>query len=186
MNEVLRTIEQRFSCRDYDGRPVDKETLQTIAKAALQSPSAMNLQPWRLLVIADKAMVDKLDCAAMDYMKSLPDKGLYNRIMERGGKVFYNAPVLYLILKDPAAGSNWTDVDCGIMTQNICLAAASLGLDSVIVAMAHLSFRGEDADELKAALKWPEGLEFGMGVLVGHGIIKKEPHEIDWGKVINY
>jgi nitroreductase len=184
MNEILRVIEERFSCRGYTGEAVEEAKLKAIAKAALQSPSAMNLQPWRLLVISDKAMVDKLDNAAMDYLKSLPDPAMYERMMERGGKVFYNAPALYLIVKDPNAGTNWTDIDCGIMTQNICLAAASLGLDTVIVAMASLSFKGEDADELKAAIKWPKGFEFAMGVALGHGNTKKEPHEIDWDKVI--
>ena len=182
MNVVLKAIEERFSCRGYTGEPVEREKLEAIAKAALQSPSAMNLQPWKILVITCKALVDKLDNEAMAHMKSLPDQSLYNRFMERGGKVFYNAPVLYLILK--TQGGNWTDIDCGIMTQNIALAAHSLGLDNVIVAMASLSFKGENAAELKELVKWPDGYEFAMGVLVGYGNNTKEPHEIDWEKVI--
>ncbi|MCL2168428.1 MAG: nitroreductase family protein [Defluviitaleaceae bacterium] len=181
MNDVLKAIEERFSCRGYTGEPVSETDLKAIAKAALQAPSAMNLQPWRLIVVTNKALVDRLDAAAMAHMKTMPDQTMYNRIMERGGKVFYNAPVLYLILKDPVA--RWADVDAGIMTQNICLAAESLGLHNVIVAMANIPFNSPEGDELKKQVGWIEGFEFGMGVLVGHGSVTKEPHEIDWEKV---
>ena len=181
MNEVLKAIEQRFSCRGYDGRPAPREQLDIIAKAALQAPSAMNIQPWQLVVINNKALVDELDAAAMEVISANPDKTAYNRIMERGGKVFYNAPCLFLILKQN--GPKWADVDCGIMTQNICLAATGLGLDNVIVAMAAIPFDGPKGDELKKKIGWPKDMAFGMGVLVGHGNITKEPHEIDMSKL---
>ena len=180
-NAVLKAIETRFSCRGYDGRPVERAQLDTIVKAALQAPSAMNLQPWDVVVINNKAIVDDLDAAAMEVISANPDKSAYNRIMERGGKVFYNAPCLFLILKH--TGPRWADVDCGIMTQNICLAASSLGLDNVIVAMAAIPFNGPRGEEFKKRVGWPEGLEFGMGVLVGHGNVTKEPHEIDMSKI---
>lgn len=181
MNEILQAIEKRFSCRSYDGRMVEQDKLEAVAKAGLQAPSAMNLQPWQIIVINDKSIIEKLDDAAMEVISSNTDKTAYNRIMERGGKVFYNAPVLYLLLKD--ANSKWADVDCGILTQNICLAAASLGLDSVIVAMAGIPFNGPKGDELKKEIGWLVGWEFAMGVLVGYGDTSKEPHEIDQSKV---
>ena len=183
MNETLKSIMERYSCRGYTGEAVSEADLKAIAAAALAAPSAMNLQPWKLLVITDKSLIDRMDVLSMEYMKNLPDKAMYERFMERGGKMMYNAPVLYLILKDTNTGSNWADVDCGIMTQNICLAAHSLGLDSVIVAMANIAFKTEQADELKKAIGWDAGFEFGMGVLVGKGNNTKEPHELDWNKV---
>jgi len=181
MNEVLQVIEKRFSCRGYVGRAVEQDKLTAIAKAGLQAPSAMNLQPWQIIVINNKAIIDRLDDTAMEVIEANPDKSAYNRIMERGGKVFYNAPVLYLILKD--ADSKWADIDCGILTQNLCLAAASLDLDSVIVAMAGVPFNGPKGDELKKEIGWPDKKEFAMGVLVGYGNISKEPHETDSSKV---
>jgi len=181
MNEVLRTIERRFSCRSYTGQPVAREKIEAIGKAALQAPSAMNIQPWEVLVIDDKALVDELDAAALEVMAANPDKSFYNRIMERGGKVFYNAPCLFLVLKKEDA--RWGGIDCGILTQNICLAASSLELDNVIVAMAAMPFNGPRGDEFKKRVGWPEGMVFGMGVLVGQGDAAKEPHEVDMSKL---
>ena len=45
MNETLQTIKKRYSCRSYDGRLPEKEKLEAIALAAVQSPSAVNRQP---------------------------------------------------------------------------------------------------------------------------------------------
>ncbi|MCL2234904.1 MAG: nitroreductase family protein [Defluviitaleaceae bacterium] len=184
MNEVLKAIETRFSNRGFKGDKIDEDKMKAIAKAALHAPSAINRQPWRLIVINDKDIVSKLDDSALVHIKSLKDQSFYNRIMERGGKVFYDAPALYLILKEK--GWRWSEMDAGIMTQNITLAAHSLGLDSVIVATADFAFQGEDSEEIKKLIKWsePEKWEFAMGVLVGEGTNKKDPHEIDWEKVV--
>ena len=177
MNDVLKVIQSRFSCRGYDGRPVPRDVLDAISLAALQAPSAMNLQPWQVIVIDSKDMVDELDAAAMEILAANEDKSAYNRMMDRGGKIFYGAPCLYLVLRDPTA--KWGEVDCGILTQNICLAASSQGIDNVIVAMAAIPFNGPRGDEFKARIGWPPGWDFGMGVLVGYGNVSKDPHEVD-------
>jgi len=181
MNEVLTTIQNRFSCRGYDGRPVEQEKIQALAKAGLQAPSAMNLQPWEIICITKKPLIDELDAAAMAALAASPDKSHFNRMTERGGKIFYNAPCLFLVLKDSTA--KWADLDCGIVTQNIALAASSMGLDNVIVAMAGIPFGSPDGAEFKHRLGWPDGYEFGMGVCVGYGNTAKEPHEINPDKM---
>ena len=181
MNEVLTTIQNRFSCRSFDGLPVGREKVEAIAKAALQAPSAMNIQPWKIIAITDKTLIDKLDAAAMAKLAANDDQTTYNRMMERGGKVYYNAPCLFLVLKDTK--HKWADLDCGIVTQNIALAAASLGLGNVIVAMAQIPFNPPGCCELKKRVGWSAGYEFGMGICVGYGNTVKEPHEIDLGKV---
>ena len=181
MNEVLKTIEIRFSCRGYDSRPIEREKIEAMVKAALQAPSAMNLQPWKIIVITDKTLIDEMDAAAMAVLAANPDQTAYNRFKERGGKIFYNAPCLFLVMKDATA--KWGEMDSGIVTQNIALAAASLGLDNVIVGMAAIPFNSPAGDEFKKRVGWPEGYEFGMGVCVGYGNTSKAPHEIDFSKV---
>jgi len=184
MNDVLKTIEQRFSCRGYTGQPVAEGDVRAIAKAGLQAPSAKNFQPWKIIAITDKGIVDKLDARGMEYLKSLEDQRMYELFMQRGGKVFYNAPSLFLVLKEEKPEGNWVDIDCGILTQNMTLAADSLGLSTCIVAFAAFAFKGSDAEEFKKMVKWPAGYDFAMGLLVGEGNNTKEPHEIDWDKVI--
>ena len=55
MNETLKTIANRYSCRSYTGEAIEREKVEAIALAGIQAPSAMNLQPWEIVVIQDKS-----------------------------------------------------------------------------------------------------------------------------------
>ena len=178
MNETLETIKKRYSCRDYDGRLPKKEKLEAIALAAVQSPSARNIQPWKINIITNKSFIDEMDTEGMAILAEKEDKRAYERFMDRGGKLFYNAPCMFLILKQPG-----TDLDVGIVSQNIALAATSLGLDNVICGMANIPFVGPRGEEFMEKAGFDEGWEFGMAVLVGYGKKANNPHTPDKSKI---
>ena len=67
MNETLQTIKNRYSCRSYTGEAITKEEMDAIALAAVQSPSGMNQQPWKIVVVRDKALIEEMDGAVMDF-----------------------------------------------------------------------------------------------------------------------
>ncbi|MCL2574920.1 MAG: nitroreductase family protein [Defluviitaleaceae bacterium] len=184
MNDVLKTIQNRFSCRGYTGEAVAPSDVRAIAAAGLQAPSAKNFQPWKIIAINNKSIIDKLDNEGMEYLKSLEDQRLYQLFVDRGGKLFYNAPALFIVLKEENPQGTWVDIDCGILVQNMALAATSLELNTCIVAFAAFAFNGANAEEMKKTVQWPDGYEFAMGLLVGEGNTTKEPHEIDWDKVV--
>ncbi len=178
MNETLRTIAQRFSCRAYDGRLPEKEKLDAIALAAVQSPSAMNRQPWQVIVITNKPFIEEMDAEGMRILAEAEDKSAYERFMGRGGNLYYNAPCMFLILKQPG-----TDMDSGIVSANISLAAASLRLGSVICGMAAIPFNGPKGAFFKQKAGFPGGWEFGIAVLVGCAKSSGTPHEPDTSKI---
>ncbi|MCL2407903.1 MAG: nitroreductase [Defluviitaleaceae bacterium] len=183
MNQTLKTIESRYTCRNYDGCPVEREKLDAIALTAVQAPSAMNRQPWEIVVITDKALIDEMDAEAMNALAEREDKTMYERIKERGGKIFYNAPCVFIVNKMTDTGSNWVDLDCGIVTQNIALAAESLGLGNCICAMMAIPLNGANGAKYKNKLNITEGREFGMAVLVGHAAAPGTPHTPNMEKV---
>ena len=94
MNETLQVMAKRYSCRDYKEEMPADELLRAIAEAGIQAPSGMNRQGWRIIVVKDRALISELEAEGMSYLESLEDKSTYHRIMERGGKLFYGAPVL--------------------------------------------------------------------------------------------
>ena len=178
MNETLKTIANRYSCRSFTGEAVKREELEAIALAAVQAPSAMNRQPWEIIVIQNKVLLDEMDAASMKQLSKQEDKSTYERMMSRGGRLFYNAPCMFVIAKK--AG---TDLDCGIVAENIALAATSLGLGNVICGMARILFTTEKGEEYREKII-PEGYEFGMAVLVGYATNKEgTPHEADITKI---
>ena len=180
MNETIKNIMERNSCRDFKDTPLTEDQLKTIVDAALAAPSAMNRQPWHLVVVKDKALIDELDDAGMAMISAMEDKSTLNRMKDRGGKILYNAPCLIYILSD---GSAWAGMDGGILCENIAIAAQALGLSTCIVGMANMPLTGPQGDDFKKRLNFPEGYEFGIGILVGVPNKGKEPHELDYGKV---
>lgn len=180
MNETLKTIYERYSCRDFDGTPLTDEQIKEIVNAALSAPSAMNRQPWHLIMITDKKFIDELDDEGMKVLAAAEDKSSYERIKSRGGKIFYNAPCMAVITSD---NSGYALMDCGILSQNIALAAHSLGLGNVICGMAGIPLNGQNGENLKKRMKFPEGYSFGVAVLIGTANSKKEPHELDNSKI---
>jgi len=180
MNETLRTIAGRYSCRDFADTPLTCEQTEAIIDAALASPSAMNRMPWHVIMVTDKKLVDELDAAGMEVLAAAEDKTGYERVMSRGGKIFYNAPCMMVIASD---GSGYASMDCGILSQNVSLAAHSLGIGSVICGMAGIPLNGPKGGEFKKRLQFPEGYSFCVGVLVGGIKSGKQPHELDKSKV---
>jgi nitroreductase len=180
MNETLKTIAERYSCRDFSDAPLTDVQVKTIVDAALAAPSAMNRQPWRVIVVTDKTFIEELDAEGMSILASQEDKSSYERMKSRGGSLFYNAPcAIYLAADD----SRFASVDCGILSQNITLAAHSIGLGSVICGMANIPLDGPHGEELKKRLQFPDGYKFIIAVLVGTANSGKEPHELETDKV---
>lgn len=176
MNEVLQAIEKRYSCRTYTGKTPSQEQLDAIAKAANQCPSSINRQRWQIVVLKDKALMAELEAEALQVMAAMEDQSMYQRIMERGGKLFYGAPCAIYVPIDSADPAGCA-LDCGIVCQTIALAAHSLGLASCICGLARLSFSPQKAETFKQKLQFPKGYEFGMAVLLGEGATSGEPHQ---------
>jgi len=181
MNETIKTILTRYSCRDFADTPLTDEQLEIIARAALAAPSGVNRQPWRVIVVTDKALIEELDAAGVDHLISKGEMAALERIRSRGGRMLYNAPCMVMVAIDD---SKYSRIDCGILTQNVALAAHSLGLGNVICAMAGMALEGSRGEELKARLCFPDGYGFGMSVLIGTPNSGKEPHALEWNKII--
>jgi len=180
MNETLKTIAERYSCRDFSDAPLSDSQVKALVEAALAAPSARNLQPWHVIVVNDKKLIDDLDAEAMSLLVAEENKASYEFVMAYGGKVFFNAPFMIIVASD---GSKWAANDCGILSQNVALAAHSLGLGNVHCGMARVLFSGPRGDELKKKLKFPDGYNFGLAILIGTANSGKEPHELDMSKV---
>jgi len=180
MNETLKNIANRYTCRDFKDGVLSDESVEELVKAALAAPSGMNMQPWHVIVVTDKSLIDELDAEGMSILAAAEDKTTYDRMMSRGGKLFYNAPCMVVVLSD---GSSWGTLDCGILCQNVVIAAESMGLGSCIVGMAGVPINGPKREEYRKRLGFPAGHSFAIGVLVGEINSGKDPHELDRNKV---
>lgn len=184
MNDVLGAIQQRATCRDYSNKTLREEDVEAIASAALQSPSARNVKPYHIIMVTDKQLINELDEAGMEFLSQVEEyAGAYESMQERGGKLFYNAPCMALLTVDESQKSGYERLDCGIVAENIVLAATSMGFGSTHCGFAQLPFHGPRAAELKKKFQVPEGFEVCLAVLFGYANSIKEPHEPDATKL---
>jgi nitroreductase len=62
---VLNAIYARRSIRKFvQDRPVERDKLKTLLKAAMAAPSGCNIQPWDFIIIKDKESYFTLQDAA--------------------------------------------------------------------------------------------------------------------------
>ena len=101
--------------RSFENREIDKETLETIVKAGMAAPTAVNSQPWRVVVTTDK-----------DLQKRLAEGLPYAKMAEEAGAVL-------TVLGEISNGitKNYWVQDCCAMTENMLLAIHCLGLGAV-------------------------------------------------------
>lgn len=181
MNQTLQLIASRRSHRAYQSTPLSRQQLQTLLDAALQSPSAVNRQPWHFTAVQNQALLDEINLAVRENVMKKDPSLRSPRFADEQFHVFYHAPTVIFISADQE--NKWAAIDCGIAVQNIALAAESMGLGSVILGMPREAFFGEKAPQIRKALAFPEGYDFVIGIAVGHPADDKEAHPIQDGKI---
>ena len=113
---VLENIKNRKSVREYiPNKAVSEENVDALLKAGMAAPSGMNKQPWEILVINERAILDKL-------AEGLPY-----------GKMLAHAPMAIIVCGDTTKSSYWY-LDCSLVSQNILLAAEALDLGALWTA----------------------------------------------------
>lgn len=115
MQKLIETILSRHSIRKFTGEPIKEDDLNTIIKAGMAAPSAMNIQPWSFIIITDKAILNNL-------CKSLP----YAKMLDKAGAA--------IVVCGDSKEANWV-VDCAAATENILLAAHALDYGAVWTAV---------------------------------------------------
>ena len=177
-NEVLQAIADRRSIRAYAEAQLTEEQLQALLDAAVQSPSAVNRQPWHFSVVQSKTLLDAFDDAIRAELLKNAEGDAKARYENPGYSVFYHAPTVIFISLPKPVPSVFAPVDAGIAVENIALAAQSLGLGSVILGMPRMVFETERGEEFRKAFKFPEGYDFCIAIAVGTPTATKEAHEV--------
>ena len=114
---VLENIHSRKSVRQFTSEPISDENIETMLRAAMAAPTAVNYQPWRFVVVTERAELDAM-AEILPYAKMLKQ-----------------APLAIVVCGETTwMGGNenpYWDQDCSAATQNILLAAEALGLGAV-------------------------------------------------------
>lgn len=168
---VLENIHNRKSVRQYTSEPVSEEHIQTLLKAAMAAPSAVNYQPWRFVVVTERAELDAM-AEVLPYARMLKQAPL--AIIVCGETLWF----------DGKENIYWQQ-DCSAATQNLLLAAEALGLGAVWTGVYPDPQRSA---ELSAFLGLPETVQPLCAIPIGHPAgddkpkDKWKPENIHYGK----
>ena len=58
--DILDDIQKRRTIRRWNPKPVEKEKIEKVLEAGRRAPSWGNTQPWRFIVIQDKAKIEEI------------------------------------------------------------------------------------------------------------------------------
>ena len=59
-NQAIQNILTRVSVREFTGEKISEAQLDTLLRAAMSAPSAINKQPWAFIVVTDEAKIAAL------------------------------------------------------------------------------------------------------------------------------
>jgi nitroreductase len=116
----MQEIFNRRSIRKFEDKPVEKEKIDLLLRAAMQAPSAGNQQPWEFIVVEDREALNNLSLMT-PYSKPVAGSAVTFVLLANGNNL--NIPTAW-------------QQDLGAAAQNILLEAVHLGLGAVWLGVA--------------------------------------------------
>lgn len=113
----IENIMTRASVRQFTDQPISADTLETIVKAGMAAPTAVNKQPWDFIVVTERPVLDSL-------MAHHP----YANLKTATAAIIVCGNMEKALEGD--AQAYWVQ-DCSAATENILLAAHALGVGAV-------------------------------------------------------
>lgn len=129
-NDMLELVKIRQSDRSYTDKKVEKEKIDRILEAGRLAPSACNAQPWKFILVDDPEKLKQLAEAASAKLLGM-------------NAFAAQAPLQIVVIREKANLSSriggtvkkrdYSLIDIGIASENICLQAAAEGLGSCMI-----------------------------------------------------
>ena len=149
---AIKNIMTRTSVRKYTNETVTKVDIETMLRAGMAAPTAVNKQPWHFVVVTDREQLNALAAA------------------NRGTGMAAKAPLAIVVCGDmqktlSGIGQGFWVQDCSAATENILLAANALGLGAVWTGLYP---NEERANAVRDIVKAPEHIVPLCTIVIGH------------------
>ena len=169
-NAAIENIMSRRSIRNYKQQAVPREVLNQIMECGVNSPNAINRQSWEVRIVENPELQAQIKAA----MAATGN--------ERAEGCFYNAPVWVFIAQDSTFP--FSAYDCGLMAENMMLAANALGIGSVCLGSpVRFILDSPQKDAVLEKLGFSDGYELCLCISMGYPNEKPEAKPRDISKV---
>jgi nitroreductase len=169
MADFFDLLKTRRSIRDFEGKNVPLDIIGGIIRESCLAPSSGNGQPWRFIIVNNRALIKRLSDESkrtlVSYIEQNPDapvRKYEDALRNKGFNVFYNAPCLVYIIGPKEISS--VEVDCTLAASYFMFSAAARGLGTCWVALGkHIQDPG-----LLEEIAMPEDCEIVAPIIVGY------------------
>ena len=169
MADYFELLKTRRSIRDFEDKNVPLDIIRDIIRESCLAPSSGNLQPWRFIIISDRALIKRLSDESkrnlVSYIETNPDapvRKYEDALRNKYFNVFYNAPCLIYILGLKEIGT--VQIDCALVASYFMFSAAARELGTCWVALGkHIQNPG-----LLEEIGMPEDCEIVAPIIVGY------------------
>ena len=143
LKDIIEIIKTRRSVREYKEDAIPDEDIEFLIDCARFAPTGFNAQPWKFMVVKNKdtkrEISERGKKTLLPMIEPLKDKtqkieDFIVYLKTEGTDLFYDAPVLVIILGNENAMT--TDYDCSMAAQTMMLAAHSKGIGSCWIGAA--------------------------------------------------
>lgn len=169
MNETMQALMNRRSTRKYTAEPVSEEALKQIIDAGLWAPTARNEQEVKIAVMTDPAQRSAFKAAYEAFGGARPNFD-------------YDAPVFVFLYGDK--DFPYTEMDSGIVVENMAIAAEGLGLGTVIIGCIRNFMRSDAGAEWRQTIGMQENDLFTIGLCIGHIAAPTRPLDRKEGRLL--
>ena len=159
--DAIECMKTRRSIRVYQDKPVAKEIIEDIVDCGRLAATAINVQPWKFIVVQDAAMRKKLAQIA-DHGKFIDQAAVCIAVFCKEGKYY---------LEDGSAA-----------TQNILNAARAHGLGSCWVA----GDKKEYAPVIRDLLGMPVDYKLVSLIAIGYAAEERNPQKKPLSEVLRW
>lgn len=139
MNDTLKVLETRRSCRNFKPDMIPEETLEQIVRAGTYAPTGMGKQSPIILAVTNKELRDQFSEENRKIMGA-----------PVGMDPFYGAPVILVVLANKAVPTHV--YDGSLVMGNLMNAAESLGVASIWIHRAKEEFESDFGKKILADL----------------------------------
>lgn len=139
MNDTLRTLETRRSCRNFKSDMVEQEKLDAIIQAGTYAATGMGKQSPIIIAVTDKELIERIskeNCKIGGW--------------QEGFDPFYGAPVILIVLANKSIPTYM--YDGSLVMGNLMNAAESVGVNSIWIHRAKEEFESDFGKKILADL----------------------------------
>ena len=170
-NETIETIMARRSIRKYKADVVERGKLKAIMECGINAPNGQNKQSWEVRVVDNPEVMNDIKQIMID---------AYD---EKVVGCFRGAPVMVFIARD--LSYDFSAYDCGLMAENMMLAAQALGIGSICLGSPVRLINDNPAcAPILERLGFSEGYELSLCIGLGYADEAPEAKPRDKGKVL--